>query len=119
MFNAEVVDIRSQGRQGPGHHLEGRHPDRRAHRGQLSPGPHSFKINQMADGVWEGCNIKTKALRHEVMYCPSPEGYDYLNDGYHTSDGDVGCYYRPEVGNMFLIGMRRPGMRPPGMGRPG
>jgi len=71
-------------------------------------GPHSYKINQMAKGVWEGCNIKTKALRHEVMYCPSPEGYDYLNDGYHTSDGDVGIYYRPEVGNMFLIGSEDP-----------
>ncbi len=62
----------------------------------------------MADGVWEGCNIKTKALRHEVMYCPSPEGYDYLNDGYHMSDGDIGCYERPEVGNMFLIGSEDP-----------
>jgi sarcosine oxidase subunit beta len=67
-------------------------------------GPHSFKINQMAPGVWEGCNIKTKALRHEVMYCPSPDDYDYINDGYHQSDGDIGCYVRPEVGNMFLAG---------------
>ena len=71
-------------------------------------GPHSYKINQMAEGVYEGCNIKTKALRHEVMHCPSPEGYDYYNDGYHTSDGDLGCYYRPEVGNMFLIGSEDP-----------
>jgi len=71
-------------------------------------GPHSFKINQMAAGVWEGCKIKTKSLRHEVMHCPSPEGYDYLNDGYHTSDGDLGIYYRPEVGNMFLIGSEDP-----------
>jgi sarcosine oxidase subunit beta len=62
----------------------------------------------MAEGVYEGCNIKTKALRHEVMHCPSPEGYDYLNNGYHTSDGDLGCYYRPEVGNMFLIGSEDP-----------
>jgi sarcosine oxidase subunit beta len=42
------------------------------------------------------------------MHCPSPEGYDYLNDGYHTSDGDIACYYRPEVGNMFLIGSEDP-----------
>lgn len=71
-------------------------------------GPHSFKVNQMAPGVWDGCNIKTKALRHEVMYCPAPEGYDYHNDGYHQSDGDIGCYVRPEVGNLYLIGSEDP-----------
>jgi sarcosine oxidase subunit beta len=71
-------------------------------------GPHSYKINQMVRDVWEGCNIKTKALRHEVMHCPSPEGYDYYSAGYHTSDGDCGIYYRPEVGNMFLIGSEDP-----------
>ena len=71
-------------------------------------GPHSAKINKMAEGVWEQCNIKTKSLRHEVMYCPSPEEYDYLNDGYHMSDGDVGCYCRPEAGNLFLIGSEDP-----------
>jgi sarcosine oxidase subunit beta len=62
----------------------------------------------MLPAVWKGCKIKTKALRHEVMHCPSPAGYDYLHEGYHTSDGDVGCYYRPEVGNMFLIGSEDP-----------
>jgi sarcosine oxidase subunit beta len=75
-------------------------------------GPHSFKVNQMAEGVWEGCNIKTKALRHEVMYCPAPEGYDYLNEGYHQSDGDIGCYVRPEVGNLYLIGSEDPDCDP-------
>ena len=107
LFNAEVVGVRSKDNQVLGVTLkDGTQID--------SPvvvnaaGPHSFKINQMAEGVYEGCNIKTKALRHEVMYCPSPEGYDYLNDGYHTSDGDIGCYYRPEVGNMFLIGSEDP-----------
>ncbi|AOY56992.1 MULTISPECIES: NAD(P)/FAD-dependent oxidoreductase [Desulfococcus] len=107
MFNAEVVDIRSRDGRVTGITLkDGTQFD--------APvvvnvgGPHSFKINQMAEGVWEGCNIKTRALRHEVMHCPSPEGYDYLNDGYHMSDGDIGCYYRPEVGNMFLIGSEDP-----------
>ena len=75
-------------------------------------GPHSYKIYRMAEGVWEGCNIKTKALRHEVMYCPSPDNYDYHKDGFHTSDGDVGCYYRPEVGNLFLIGSEDPDCDP-------
>lgn len=107
MFKAEVVDIRSKDGQVSGITLkDGTQID--------APvvvnvgGPHSYKINQMAEGVYEGCNIKTKALRHEVMHCPSPEGYNYYEDGYHTSDGDLGCYYRPEVGNMFLIGSEDP-----------
>jgi len=107
LFKAEVVDIRSKDGQALGVTLkDGTQID--------APvivnvgGPHSYKINQMAEGVYEGCNIKTKALRHEVMHCPSPEGYDYYNNGCHTSDGDLGTYYRPEVGNMFLIGSEDP-----------
>jgi sarcosine oxidase subunit beta len=107
LFNAEVVDIRSQDNQVLGVTLkDGTQID--APVVVNVAGPHSYKINQMAEGVYEGCNIKTKALRHEVMHVPSPEGYDYLNDGYHTSDGDIACYYRPEVGNMFLIGSEDP-----------
>ncbi|MBF0375998.1 MAG: FAD-binding oxidoreductase [Desulfamplus sp.] len=107
MFNAEVVDIRSENNRVVGITLkDGTQID--------APivvnvgGPHSYKINKMAKGVWEGCNIKTKALRHEVMYCPSPDDYDYLNEGYHISDGDIACYARPEVGNTFLIGSEDP-----------
>ncbi len=107
IFNAEVADVRSEGGKVVGITLKD---------GTLidAPvvvnvgGPHSFKINKMAEGVWEGCNIKTKALRHEVMYCPSPEEYNYIDDGYHMSDGDIGCYVRPEVGNTFLIGSEDP-----------
>ena len=107
IFNAEVVDIRSQDNRVQGVTLkDGTQID--APVVVNVAGPHSFKINQMAEGVYEGCNIKTKALRHEVMHVPSPEGYDYLKDGYHTSDGDIACYYRPEVGNMFLIGSEDP-----------
>ena len=107
IFNAEVVKVRSENGQTTGITLkDGTEID--AGVVVNVGGPHSFKITQMADGVWEGCNIKTKSLRHEVMYCPSTEDYDYLNDGYHTSDGDVGCYYRPEAGNLFLIGSEDP-----------
>ena len=107
LFNAEVVDIRSETGKVTGITLkDGTKVDSRI---VINVGgPHSFKINQMAEGVWEGCNIKTKALRHEVMYCPSPVGYDYHNDGYHISDSDIGCYARPEVGNTFLIGSEDP-----------
>ena len=111
IFNAEVVDIRSQNNQVLGITLkDGTQID--APVVVNVAGPHSYKINQMAEGVYEGCNIKTKALRHEVMHTPAPEGYDYLNEGYHTSDGDVACYYRPEVGNMFLIGSEDPDCDP-------
>ena len=107
IFNAEVVDIRSRDNQVLGVTLkDGTQID--APVVVNVAGPHSYKINQMAEGVYEECNIKTKALRHEVMHTPSPEGYDYHKDGYHTSDGDIACYYRPEAGNMFLIGSEDP-----------
>jgi sarcosine oxidase subunit beta len=107
LFNAEVVAVQTEGNQARGVTLK----DGTQIKARIvvnAAGPHSYKINQMVKGVWDGCNIKTKALRHEVMHCPSPGGYDYYNDGYHTSDGDCGIYYRPEVGNMFLIGSEDP-----------
>ena len=111
MFNAEVIDIRSQDNRVLGVTLkDGTRID--APVVVNAAGPHSCKVNQMAKGVFEGCNIKTKALRHEVMHVPSPEGYDYLNTGYHTSDGDIACYYRPEAGNMFLVGSEDPDCDP-------
>ena len=70
-------------------------------------GPHSFIINRMA-GVEEGMNIKTRALRVEVCHVPSPAGFDYERDGTLISDGDIGCYSRPEVGNHILIGSEDP-----------
>ena len=70
-------------------------------------GPHSFIINRMA-GVEEGMKIKTRALRQEVAHVPSPEGLDYNTLGTIISDGDIGCYSRPEVGNHVLIGSEDP-----------
>ena len=111
MFNAEVTQIRSADGNVQGITLkDGTHID--APVVVNCAGPHSYKINQMAEGVWEGCNIKTRALRHEVMYCPAPEDYDYINEGYHQSDGDIACYVRPETGNMFLIGSEDPDCDP-------
>jgi sarcosine oxidase subunit beta len=66
-------------------------------------GPHSFKITAMA-GITESNGIKTRALRHEVHVVPPPEGYKPEEEGFHTSDADVGAYYRPEAGNMMLTG---------------
>lgn len=70
-------------------------------------GPHSFVINRMA-GVEEGMKIKTRALRHEVVHIPVPEGFEYEGTGGPASDSDVGAYWRPEVGNHILSGSEDP-----------
>jgi sarcosine oxidase, subunit beta len=70
-------------------------------------GPHSFVINRLA-GVEETMNIKTRALRHEVHIVPAPPGVDFEHEGFHTSDGDQGIYFRPESGNNILIGSEDP-----------
>jgi sarcosine oxidase, subunit beta len=70
-------------------------------------GPHSFKINRLAD-VEGGMRIKTRALRHEVAHVPAPAGYDYERDGIHFSDRDTATYCRPEIGNHILIGSEDP-----------
>jgi sarcosine oxidase subunit beta len=70
-------------------------------------GPHSFVINRMA-GVEEGMKIKTRALRHEVVHVPAPEGFDYEKAGCPSSDSDIGAYWRPEVGNHILSGSEDP-----------
>lgn len=106
MFKAEVVDIRKRDNQVIGITLkDGTQID--------APvvinvaGPHSFIINRMA-GVEHDMNIKTRPLRQEVCHVPAPDGVDYNNLGTLISDGDTGCYSRPEVGNNILIGSEDP-----------
>ena len=74
-------------------------------------GPHSFKITEMA-GLTQSNRIKTRALRHEVHVVPPPEGYKPEEEGFHTSDADIGAYYRPEAGNMILTGSVDPSCDP-------
>ena len=74
-------------------------------------GPHSFVINRLA-GVEEGMKIKTRPLRQEVAHVPAPEGLDYEKVGMLVSDGDIGCYSRPESGNNVLIGSEDPDCDP-------
>ena len=74
-------------------------------------GPHSFIINRLA-GVESGMKIKTRALRHEVVHLPAPEGFDYESIGCPSSDSDVGAYWRPEVGNHILTGSEDPACDP-------
>ena len=70
-------------------------------------GPHSAKLNVMA-GVEESMNIKTRALKQEVCHVPAPPGFDYERDDFVTSDGDISCYARPELGNHVLISSEDP-----------
>ncbi len=70
-------------------------------------GPHSAKINAMA-GVLEGMRITTRALKQEVAHVPFPKDFDFEKNGLVTSDSDVGCYCRPEIGNHILIGSEDP-----------
>jgi sarcosine oxidase, subunit beta len=70
-------------------------------------GPHSGVINRMAD-VEKTMNIKTRPMKQEVAHVPAPEGMEWERDGYMLSDGDIGCYSRPELGNHILIGSEDP-----------
>ena len=106
LFNAEVVEIRkAQGRVAGVTLKDGTRID--AQVVVNVAGPHSFIINRLA-GVEDGMKIKTRALRQEVAHVPSPEGFDFETQGCVTSDGDIGCYYRPEVGNHILVGSEDP-----------
>ena len=70
-------------------------------------GPHSFVINRLA-GIEDKMKIKTRALRHEVHFVPSPLEFSYEEKGIQVSDGDAGGYHRPETGNMILVGSEDP-----------
>ncbi len=50
-------------------------------------GPHSFVINRMA-GIEEKMNIKTRALRHEVHFVPSPDEFIYECENGRNHDED-------------------------------
>jgi len=70
-------------------------------------GPHSYIINQLA-GIEDKMKIKTRPLRHEVHFVPSPPEFSYEERGLMVSDGDAGGYHRPEAGNMILVGSEDP-----------
>lgn len=106
LFDESIVEIRRSGERVRGVTLgSGREID--APVVVNVAGPHSFVINRLA-GVEETMNIKTRALRHEVHIVPAPPGIDYEHEGFHTSDGDQGIYFRPESGNNILIGSEDP-----------
>lgn len=106
LFDAEVVEMRKDDDRVAGVTLK----DARKIDAAVvvnAAGPHSFVVNRMA-GVEGKMKIKTRALRHEVHFVPSPAEFSYEKDGRVVSDGDVGGYHRPEAGNLILIGSEDP-----------
>jgi sarcosine oxidase subunit beta len=109
-FNTEVVEIRRDAAKVIGVSLvDGQQID--APVVVNAAGPHSFVINRMA-GIEDQMNIKTRALRHEVHFVPSPPGFSYARQGTMVSDGDAGGYHRPEAGDMVLVGSEDPACDP-------
>jgi sarcosine oxidase subunit beta len=106
LFNAEVVEIlRRKGRAAGVVLADGR--SLQAPIVVNVAGPHSFVINRMA-GVEDEMKLTTRALKQEVCHVPAPQGVDYEYVGTIISDGDIGCYSRPDVGNNVLIGSEDP-----------
>lgn len=70
-------------------------------------GPYSSEINRMA-GVDGGMTIKTRPLRQEVHVVPAPSDIDFEHQGFDTSDGDLGIYFRPHAGNVIMVGSENP-----------
>lgn len=106
LFRAEVVEILQHAGRAAGIKLA---DGREVHAPVVVnvAGPHSFKINRMA-GVEEEMNLTTRALKQEVCYIPAPDGIDYNVLGTLISDGDIGCYSRPAIGNQVLVGSEDP-----------
>ncbi len=106
LFNAEVTAITKDGGRVAGVTLK----DGRQLNAAVvvnAAGPHSFIINQLA-GITDKMKIKTRPLRHEVHFVPSPLEFSYEQRGLMVSDGDAGGYHRPEAGNMILVGSEDP-----------
>lgn len=106
LFNAEVVEIRRDNERVNGVTLkDGQKFD--APVVVNAAGPHSFIINRLAD-IEDKMKIKTRPLRHEVHFVPSPPEFSYEKDGLCVGDRDAGGYHRPETGNLILVGSEDP-----------
>ena len=106
LFNAEVTTIIKDGGRNAGVTLK----DGQQIKAPVvvnAAGPHSYIINQLA-GIADKMKIKTRPLRHEVHFVPSPPEFSYAERGMMVSDGDAGGYHRPEAGNMILVGSEDP-----------
>ncbi len=106
-FRAKVAEILTDGGRVSGVALEG--GDRIAAPVVVNAsGPHSYKVNGLAEGVLDGMTISTRALREEVCHVSAPDGIDYARTGMHFSDPDVSIYSRPDFGNDLFLGTEGP-----------
>jgi sarcosine oxidase subunit beta len=73
-------------------------------------GPYSSFVTKLAFPAAADNDMKmtTRALRAEVAFVSAPKGVDLERDGVVGFDFDVGVYFRPEVGNRWLIGSSDP-----------
>jgi sarcosine oxidase subunit beta len=75
-------------------------------------GPYSNQITKLAfpaGGVSNDMKIYTRAMKQEV--CTVTVDNPMVNhdkDGVIVCDNDVGCYWRPEIGNKILVGTMEP-----------
>jgi glycine/D-amino acid oxidase-like deaminating enzyme len=70
-------------------------------------GPHSAIVNAMA-GLDDEIKMPTRPMRNEVAHIPAPDGFEPSRGGCVVGDGDVGVYFRPEIGGNILIGSLDP-----------
>jgi sarcosine oxidase subunit beta len=105
-FDAEVVEIVRQKGRAAGVRLAGGRTIEAPIVVNVA-GPHSTKVNRLA-GVEEAMRIRIRPLKHEVCHVPAPVGVDFDAVGMYISDGDVGGWARPEVGNHLLVGSEDP-----------
>lgn len=95
-FNTKVVSICKSGGRVSGVTLD---DGKTAHAPIVinASGPHSAKVNEMADIT---IPIMTRALRHEVVYVPRPGAPD--DAGIVATDLDTGTYTRPDGADMLI-----------------
>ena len=75
-------------------------------------GPHSSEINRMIyenNNLFSDININCRPLRIEVSYTNElDKSINIEKDGSVIIDLDLGVYFRPDIGNKFLIGATEP-----------
>ena len=107
LFNAEVAEVRRAGGRVAGVTLTDGEGDRRDRSCSTPPAPIRSRSTAWRASR-KGCGSRPALCATRCTLVPSPEGFDFERDGCVTSDGDVGTYFRPELGNTILFGSEDP-----------
>jgi sarcosine oxidase subunit beta len=70
-------------------------------------GPHSSIVNALA-GVAADMRISTRPLRQEVHVVAAPRDFRLEGGAPFVTDGDLGTYFRPQMGGTILVGGLEP-----------